>query len=91
MQASDTQMNFEATKPDILIVNQDTNIGITQNLTKYLEGNCEIIAVKDNEDAHKPVNCVQCGKCEAQCPQKIAIREDLKKVQADLDKKEMML
>ncbi len=42
-------------------------------------------------DAHKPVNCVQCGKCEAQCPQKIAIREDLKKVQADLDKKEMML
>jgi len=51
MQASDTQMNFEATKPDILIVNQDTNIGITQNLTKYLEENCEIIAVKDNEDA----------------------------------------
>ena len=42
-------------------------------------------------DAHKPVNCVQCGKCEAQCPQKIAIREDLKKVQADLDKKEMRL
>ena len=51
MTTSDTQMNFEATKPDILIVNQDTNIGITQNLTKYLEENCEIIAVKDNEDA----------------------------------------
>ena len=34
MTTSDTQMNFEATKPDILIVNQDTNIGITQNLTK---------------------------------------------------------
>ena len=51
MQASDTQMSFEATKPDILIVNQDDNIGITQNLTKYLEENCEIIAVKDNEDA----------------------------------------
>ena len=51
MTTSDTQVNFEATKPDILIVNQDTNIGITQNLTKYLEGNCEIIAVKDNEDA----------------------------------------
>lgn len=42
-------------------------------------------------DAHQPKNCVQCGKCEAQCPQKIAIREDLKKVQADLDKKEMVL
>ena len=51
MTTSDTQVNFEATKPDILIVNQDTNIGITQNLTKYLEENCEIIAVKDNEDA----------------------------------------
>ena len=42
-------------------------------------------------DEHQPKNCVQCGKCEAQCPQKIAIREDLKKVQADLDKKEMVL
>lgn len=51
MTTSDTQVNFEATKPDILIVNQDDNIGITQNLTKYLEENCEIIAVKDNEDA----------------------------------------
>lgn len=42
-------------------------------------------------DEHQPKNCVQCGKCEAQCPQKIAIREDLKRVQADLDKKEMVL
>lgn len=51
MATSDTQISFEAEKPDILIVNQDVNIGITQNLTKYLEKNCEIIAVKDNEDA----------------------------------------
>ena len=42
-------------------------------------------------DEHQPKNCVQCGKCEAQCPQKITIREDLKRVQADLDKKEMVL
>lgn len=42
-------------------------------------------------EEHQPKNCVQCGKCEAQCPQKISIREDLKKVQADLDKKEMVL
>ena len=42
-------------------------------------------------DEHQPKNCVQCGKCEAQCPQKIAIREDLKRVQVDLDKKEMVL
>ncbi len=51
MTISDTQVSFEAEKPDILIVNQDVSIGITQNLTKYLEENCEIIDVKDNEDA----------------------------------------
>lgn len=33
-------------------------------------------------------NCVQCGKCEKACPQRISIREDLKRVQRDLDKKE---
>ena len=32
-------------------------------------------------------NCIQCGKCEGACPQKISIREDLKKVQKDLDAK----
>lgn len=36
-------------------------------------------------------NCVKCGKCEQACPQKLHIREDLEKVQADLDKKEMIL
>ena len=35
-------------------------------------------------------NCIECGKCEAHCPQKLSIREDLKKVQADLDRKEMI-
>lgn len=35
--------------------------------------------------------CVKCGKCEAACPQKLSIREDLEKVQADLDKKEFVL
>ena len=31
-------------------------------------------------------NCIKCGKCEAACPQKLSIRKDLEKVQADLDK-----
>jgi len=35
-------------------------------------------------------NCVKCGKCEAACPQKLSIREDLAKVQEDLDKKEFV-
>lgn len=36
-------------------------------------------------------NCVKCGKCEMSCPQKLSIRQDLEKVQTDLDKKEMVL
>ena len=42
-------------------------------------------------DEKQPKNCIKCGMCEAQCPQKISIREDLEKVQEDLDKKEMIL
>lgn len=30
-------------------------------------------------------NCIKCGKCEPECPQKISIREDLVKVQMDLE------
>lgn len=44
----------------------------------------------DIGEAHQPKNCKECGKCEEACPQKISIREDLKKAQADLDKKEMI-
>ena len=42
-------------------------------------------------DKAQAKNCIECGKCETQCPQKLAIRQDLKKVQIDLDKKEMLL
>lgn len=42
-------------------------------------------------ETHQPKNCVKCGKCEKACPQKLSIREDLERVQADLDKKEMIL
>lgn len=46
---------------------------------------------KDMGEEHQPKNCIECGKCERECPQKLSIREDLKKVQADLDKKEMVI
>jgi predicted aldo/keto reductase-like oxidoreductase len=42
----------------------------------------------DNERADK---CIECGKCEAICPQALNIREDLKRVMEDLEKKEMIL
>lgn len=40
---------------------------------------------KNLSEAQKPKNCIQCGKCEKACPQKISIRQDLKRVQAELD------
>jgi hypothetical protein len=42
-------------------------------------------------DAKQAKNCIKCGKCEAACPQKLNIREDLQKVQGDLDKREFCL
>ncbi|MCR5753512.1 MAG: aldo/keto reductase [Acetatifactor sp.] len=41
-------------------------------------------------EEHQPKNCAKCGKCEKECPQHLPIRQDLEKVQADLDKKEMI-
>ena len=37
------------------------------------------------KDSAKAKNCIKCGKCEAHCPQKLSIRADLERVQADLD------
>ncbi|HHT17325.1 MAG TPA: aldo/keto reductase [Papillibacter sp.] len=39
-------------------------------------------AVKDEAKAK---NCIECGVCEDKCPQNLPIREDLKKVQKELD------
>ncbi|NCB62301.1 MAG: aldo/keto reductase [Clostridia bacterium] len=40
----------------------------------------------DMEDAAKAKRCIECGACEAACPQKLPIRVDLKRVQETLDK-----
>lgn len=42
-------------------------------------------------EKHQAKNCVKCGKCEPQCPQKLSIRKDLERVQQDMEQKEMML
>lgn len=39
-------------------------------------------AIKEEEKAK---NCVECGKCEAKCPQKISIRKDLATLQKEFD------
>lgn len=36
-------------------------------------------------EEHQAKNCIKCGMCEAACPQQIAIREDLERVQKDLE------
>jgi len=46
---------------------------------------------KEIGESAQAKNCIKCGKCEQVCPQKLSIRDDLEKVQADLDKKEFML
>lgn len=39
-------------------------------------------------DEKQAKNCAKCGKCEKACPQKLHIREDLARVQEDMEKKE---
>lgn len=46
---------------------------------------------KEMPEEQKAKNCIQCGKCEAACPQKLQIRKDLERVQSDMEKKEMIL
>ncbi|MCM1370581.1 MAG: ABC transporter permease [Clostridium sp.] len=49
MSTSDNGINFIDTKPNILIINNDTKNLITDNLIKYIESNSNIINI-ENED-----------------------------------------
>lgn len=51
MQTSENSTNFVASKPDILIINQDKEEGITKNLMDYLKENSQIIEIKEEEQA----------------------------------------
>ena len=62
--------------------------------TYYMYQNYNVVKWKwetELGDSKQAKNCVECGKCEKACPQHLNIREDLKKVQEALDKKEMIL
>lgn len=51
MQTSESNINFVASKPDIMIVNYDEEKGITKDLIKYMEENSNVVDLKNNEDA----------------------------------------
>lgn len=51
MQTSDSSINFEASKPDILIVNNDGDNLITNNLINYLKKNCHLVTIKNDPQA----------------------------------------
>lgn len=51
MQTSETGTNFVSSKPDILIINQDEEIGLTKNLVEYIKNNSNIIKVEESEEA----------------------------------------
>ncbi|MCI9017165.1 MAG: ABC transporter permease [Clostridia bacterium] len=51
MKSSDNSMSFIATKPDILIINNDQKEGITKSLIEYIQKNSNIANIKEEEDA----------------------------------------
>ena len=50
LKTSDNTTNFTASKPDVLIVNEDTNEKLSENLVKYIENNCNIKDIENTSD-----------------------------------------
>lgn len=51
MKSNNNVATFEASRPDILIVNRDEEVGITKDLIRYIKENSDTPTVADNEDA----------------------------------------
>ena len=51
MQTSENSTNFAATKPDVLIVNNDKEQKLAKNLVEYIEKNSNIVNIAENEEA----------------------------------------
>lgn len=51
MNNNDTNANFVASKPDVLIINNDEDKGITKNLIEYITKNCNIVQIKNDDEA----------------------------------------
>ncbi len=51
MKTSDNSINFVASTPDVLIINNDEEVGITKSIVEYIKKNCNIIDIENNEEA----------------------------------------
>ncbi len=51
MQTSDNSTNFVASKPDVFIINEDKEEGITKNLVDYMKNNTNVLEVPSTEEA----------------------------------------
>lgn len=72
-------------------VNIPKNFSVWNTYHMYQNYNVVRWNWENMNDSEKAKNCIKCGKCEQVCPQKLSIRANLEKAQADLDKKEMVL
>ncbi len=50
LETNENSMGFVSSKPDIYIVNEDENEGITQNLIAYLTENSNVVEIENKED-----------------------------------------
>ena len=50
MQTSESNISFTKSKPDVLVVNNDEENGITKDLIRYITENSNIIDIENNEE-----------------------------------------
>ena len=66
MQTSEKSMSFVESKPDVLIINNDEEKGITKDLIKYITDNSNIIDIEKTEekinDALQVINAIRYAK-----------------------------
>lgn len=49
--SNNNNTTFSNSKPSVVIVNNDLEVGLTKNLIDYIKDNSEVITLKNNEDA----------------------------------------
>ena len=62
MNSGDVNMTFTDTKPDIVIVNHDVNIGLTENLIDYLKDNANVKVFGSEEEINELIDMKQLTK-----------------------------